>query len=72
LAIKTEDGIVLSSDRRVTYVVGEIEFSSENEKIVQIGKNTIMGFSGDLRNSGQLIELLNNNSKLWITICLVH
>ena len=63
MAIKTENGIVLSADRRVTYVVGEIEFSSENEKIVQIGKNTIMGFSGDLRNSGQLIELLNNNSK---------
>jgi len=64
LAIKAENGIVLIADRRVTYTVGDvIEFSSENEKIVQIGKNTIMGFSGDLKNSGQLVMLLKNNSE---------
>ena len=64
MAIKAENGIVLIADRRVTYTVGDvIEFSSENEKIVQIGKNTIMGFSGDLKNSGQLVMLLKNNSE---------
>jgi ATP-dependent protease HslVU (ClpYQ) peptidase subunit len=62
LAIKAENGIVLSADRRVVYTVGDVKFSSENEKIVQIGKNTIMGFSGDLKNSGQLVMLLRNNS----------
>ena len=64
LAIKAKDGIVLSADKRLLYIIeGGEEFSFKNEKIVQIGKNTIVGFSGDSKNVGQLVMLLKENSE---------
>ncbi|MFP3289111.1 MAG: hypothetical protein RXO35_01635 [Candidatus Micrarchaeota archaeon] len=64
LAIKADDGIVLAADRQVTYdLQGTISLSFKDEKIVPIGENTIIGLSGDVANTGQLIELLKENSK---------
>jgi len=64
LAIKADDGIVLAADRQVTYTLGgNINLSFKDEKIVLIGKNTIMGLSGDTGNTGQLVALLKENSK---------
>jgi len=64
LAIKAEDWIVLSADKRLMCTTEDgREFNFKDEKIVQIGKNTIMGFSGNLKNAGQLVMLLKENSE---------
>jgi 20S proteasome alpha/beta subunit len=64
LAIRAVNGIVLAADRQVTYELGgNISFSFKDKKIVPIGKNTFIGFSGDTENTGQLIELLKENSE---------
>jgi hypothetical protein len=64
LAIKAKDGIVLSADKLLLCTIEDGgEFNFKDEKIAQIGKNTIMGFSGDLKNVGQLVMLLKENSE---------
>jgi len=64
LAIKARDGVVLAGDQRVTYYIGnDPKFTSKSEKIIQIGKNTIMGFSGVADNVGELASLLKENSE---------
>ena len=68
LAIKAKDGtkdvVVLGADKLLLRTTENgIEFNFEDEKIIPIGKNTIMGFSGDLKNEGQLVMLLKENSE---------
>jgi len=64
LAIKADNGVVLAGDQRfVYYAGGEPAFASKGIKIMKIGKNTIIGFSGVFQNEGELYNLLKKHSE---------
>ncbi|MEM0149724.1 MAG: hypothetical protein QXW10_02410 [Candidatus Micrarchaeaceae archaeon] len=73
-ALKADGGIVIGADKMETYVMNSGEYlASVVNKIFPIGKNTLLGFSGNNKNEGTLINFLRHNSKeldneLWGTL----